>query len=128
MARRVATAASCDTGCAGRFAVRRTADVSRNDGAQGRQDRGARRPQAGEHVMLFPGLSLTIEAIGAVLLAVVIFYAVRLNRLLATLKADKAELESLVATFNQSTSRAEANVARRSEEHTSELQSLMRIS
>src|SRR3546814_16812777 len=62
--------------------------------------------------MLFPGLSLTIEAIGAVLLAVVIFYAVRLNRLLATLKADKAELESLVATFNQSTSRAEANVAR----------------
>lgn len=62
--------------------------------------------------MLFPELSLAIEAIGAVLLAVVIFYAVRLNRLLATLKADKAELESLVATFSQSTSRAEANVAR----------------
>ncbi len=61
--------------------------------------------------MLFPELSLLVESIGAVLLVIMIVYAVRLNRRLTALQADKIEFERLIASFNESTSRAEASVA-----------------
>lgn len=57
-------------------------------------------------------LGLVIDVLGAVLLIVVIVYAFRLNRSLSALKANKAELDGLIATFTQSTNRAEASVAR----------------
>lgn len=62
--------------------------------------------------MLSPQLSMFLEVIGAALLAVMIVYAVRLNRRLATLQEDKAEFERLVTTFTNSTNRAETSVAR----------------
>ena len=62
--------------------------------------------------MLFPQLSLFLEVIGATLLAVMIVYAVRLNRRLATLQEDKTEFERLMMSFTDSTSRAESSVAR----------------
>lgn len=62
--------------------------------------------------MLSPQLSMFLEVIGAVLLAVMIVYAVRLNRRLASLQADKAEFERLVTSFTNSTNRAETSVAR----------------
>ncbi len=57
-------------------------------------------------------LGLLIDVLGAVLLVVVIVYAFRLNRSLSALKANKAELDTLIETFTQSTNRAEASVAR----------------
>ncbi len=60
--------------------------------------------------MLFPHLSFVVEVIGACLLLVMILYAVQLNRRLTLLKADKAHLQKLIASFNQSTARAEASV------------------
>ena len=62
--------------------------------------------------MLSPQLSMFLEVLGAILLAVMIVYAIRLNRRLASLQADKAEFERLVTTFTNSTSRAETSVAR----------------
>lgn len=62
--------------------------------------------------MLFPHLTFVIEVIGACLLLVMIIYAVQLNRRLALLKADKAQLQKLIANFNESTIRAEASVAK----------------
>jgi septal ring factor EnvC (AmiA/AmiB activator) len=62
--------------------------------------------------MLFPQLSLFLEVIGATLLAVMIVYAVRLNRRLSSLQDDKAEFERLMLSFTDSTSRAETSVAR----------------
>lgn len=62
--------------------------------------------------MLSPQFSMFLEVIGAVLLAVMIVYAVRLNRRLTSLQDDKAEFERLVTTFTNSTSRAETSVAR----------------
>ena len=62
--------------------------------------------------MLFPQLSLFLEVIGATLLAVMIVYAIRLNRRLSTLQEDKAEFERLLLSFTDSTSRAETSVAR----------------
>ncbi len=57
-------------------------------------------------------IGLLIDVLGAVLLVVVIVYAIRLNRSLSSLKANKAELDTLIQTFTQSTNRAEASVAR----------------
>ncbi len=62
--------------------------------------------------MLFPQLSLFLEVIGATLLAVMIVYAIRLNRRLSTLQEDKAEFERLLLSFTDSTTRAESSVAR----------------
>lgn len=62
--------------------------------------------------MLFPNLSLFLETIGAVLLVVMIVYAVRLNRRLTTLQSDKEEFEQLLSSFTESTDRAEASVTR----------------
>ena len=63
-------------------------------------------------MMLFPHLSFVVEVIGACLLLVMIVYAVQLNRRLALLKADKAHLQKLIASFNDSTARAEAGVVK----------------
>ncbi|MCG8542791.1 MAG: DUF6468 domain-containing protein [Alphaproteobacteria bacterium] len=60
--------------------------------------------------MLFPHLSFVLEVIGACLLLVMIVYAVQLNRRLSRLQADKAHLQKLIVSFNQSTERAEASV------------------
>lgn len=62
--------------------------------------------------MLFPHLSFVLEVVGACLLFVMIVYAVQLNRRLSALRSDKANLEKLIATFNASTERAEASVAK----------------
>ncbi|MBT5108434.1 MAG: hypothetical protein HOM25_07115 [Rhodospirillaceae bacterium] len=62
--------------------------------------------------MIFGNLGLLIDTVVAVLLATVIFYAIRLNRSLSALKANKVELEQLVASFTESTNQAEASVAR----------------
>ena len=62
--------------------------------------------------MLFPHFSFVLDVVGACLLAVVIVYAAILNRRLAALRADKAHLQQLIASFNESTSRAEAGVGR----------------
>ena len=60
--------------------------------------------------MLFPHFSIVLEVIGACLLLVMIVYAVQLNRRLSRLQADKAHLQKLIVSFNQSTERAEASV------------------
>lgn len=57
-------------------------------------------------------LGLWVNVAGTILLVVVIVYAVRLNRSLSALKGNKAELDALIASFNQSTERAEASVVR----------------
>ena len=62
--------------------------------------------------MLFPHLTFVVEVIGACLLLVMIIYAVQLNRRLALLKADKAQLQKLIASFDESTIRAEASVTK----------------
>lgn len=61
---------------------------------------------------MLPHLTLIIEVIAAGLLLAVLVYAIRLNRLLAALKADRGELERLLQTFHQSTARAEQSVAK----------------
>lgn len=62
--------------------------------------------------MIFDQFGLLIDIFGAVLLVAVIFYIVRLNRNLTVLKSGKAELDALIAAFNESTNRAEMSVAR----------------
>ncbi|MEX2617769.1 MAG: DUF6468 domain-containing protein [Alphaproteobacteria bacterium] len=57
-------------------------------------------------------MGLIVDVLGAVLMAAVIFYVIRLNANLKTLKAGKAELEALIAAFTESTNRAEASVLR----------------
>lgn len=57
-------------------------------------------------------MSLIVDILGAVLMAAVIFYVIRLNANLKTLKAGKAELEALIGAFTESTNRAEASVLR----------------
>ena len=74
--------------------------------------------------MLFPQLTFVLEIIGATLLAVMIVYAVRLNRRLSTLQDDKAEFERLLLNFTESTSRAETSVARLKASATDTAQSL----
>lgn len=62
--------------------------------------------------MIFQNFGLLIDTVVAILLATVIVYAIRLNRSLSALKANKVELEQLTASFTESTNRAEASVAR----------------
>jgi chromosome segregation ATPase len=62
--------------------------------------------------MIFDQFGLLIDIFGAALLVAVIFYVVRLNRNLNVLKSGKAELDALIAAFNDSTNRAEMSVAR----------------
>lgn len=57
-------------------------------------------------------MGLVVDVLGAVLMAAVIFYVIRLNANLKTLKAGKAELEALISAFTESTNRAEASVLR----------------
>jgi hypothetical protein len=53
-----------------------------------------------------------LDGLLVVLLTATLFHAVRLERALGFLKRDRAELETLVATFNASTHAAEAGVER----------------
>lgn len=62
--------------------------------------------------MVLGQFGLLIDVLVSVLLIVFIVYAIRLNRSLSSLRANKAELDGLIATFTQSTNRAEASVAR----------------
>jgi len=62
--------------------------------------------------LIFDQFGLLIDVFGAVLLVAVIFYVIRLNRNLNVLKSGKAELDALIAAFNESTNRAEMSVAR----------------
>ncbi|HUA53053.1 MAG TPA: DUF6468 domain-containing protein [Candidatus Sulfotelmatobacter sp.] len=55
-------------------------------------------------------LSLFLDVIVAVLLVATIFYAAMLNRRLAGLRSNKAELEALIHTFGEACARAEAGV------------------
>lgn len=61
---------------------------------------------------MFVQFSFALEVLATVLLAVMIIYAIRLNRTLVALQTDREEFEQLVAHFNDSTARAEASVAR----------------
>lgn len=54
--------------------------------------------------------SLIVDISVAILLVVTIAYAITLNKRLGKLRNDKAELEKLAVTFNQSTSRAEESI------------------
>ncbi|HUN42512.1 MAG TPA: DUF6468 domain-containing protein [Acetobacteraceae bacterium] len=51
-----------------------------------------------------------LEAVLAALLAATLFHAVRLERALGVLKRDRAALEALVASFNDSSRQAEAGI------------------
>jgi len=62
--------------------------------------------------MISPEISLLVDLVGMGLLSAVIVYAVRLNARLGSLKADKKELEALLAGFAQSTQPAENALAR----------------
>lgn len=73
---------------------------------------------------MFPEISLLFEVLVAGMLAVMIYYAWRLNRTLGTLQNDKAELEKLLATFHEATERAETGVARLKESATETARSL----
>jgi hypothetical protein len=53
-----------------------------------------------------------LDGLLVVLLSATLFHAVRLDRALGVLKRDRAELETLVATFNASTHAAGAGVER----------------
>ena len=55
-------------------------------------------------------LALFLDVIVAVLLVATIFYAAMLNRRLAGLRSNKAELEALIHTFGEACARAEAGV------------------
>ena len=57
-------------------------------------------------------MSLMLDIILAVLLAVTIIYAIVLNRRLGALRRDRSELEALAASFTEATSRADASVGR----------------
>lgn len=62
--------------------------------------------------MLLGEMGLVVDILGAILMVAVIFYVIRLNTNLKTLKTNKAELDTLIAAFTASTNRAEASVAR----------------
>ena len=61
---------------------------------------------------MLPEISILFELLVAGMLAVMIYYAWRLNEKLSNLQNDKAELERLLANFGESTERAEASVQR----------------
>lgn len=58
------------------------------------------------------GLSLILDLLLVVLLAVTIGYAVILNRKLSSLRKDRNELQSLATNFGQATLRAEESIGR----------------
>lgn len=58
------------------------------------------------------GMQLVLEVVLLGLLAATLFHAMRLERALGVLKRDRATLESLVGSFNESTRQAEGGVAR----------------
>lgn len=60
----------------------------------------------------YPTISIALDIVLVLLLLAVIFYAVRLNRHMASLKNNRAELEALVKEFTRSTGRAETALAR----------------
>jgi peptidoglycan hydrolase CwlO-like protein len=74
--------------------------------------------------MIFGDFGLLIDVVVAILLVTVIVYAIRLNASLSALKANKAELEQLLANFTKSTNQAEASVARLSSSAKETAQSL----
>ncbi|MBL4721277.1 MAG: hypothetical protein JKY20_09130, partial [Alphaproteobacteria bacterium] len=74
--------------------------------------------------MIVGDFGLLIDGVVSILLVTVIVYAVRLNRNLGTLKANRMELEQLIASFTESTDRAEASVGRLKSTATETAQSL----
>ena len=58
------------------------------------------------------GMEWLLDILLVVLLTATLFHAIRLERALGVLKRDRAELETLVASFNSSTRAAEAGVER----------------
>ena len=58
------------------------------------------------------GMQWLLEAVLVLLLSATLFHAVRLERALGTLRRDRAALETLVASFNDSTRLAEDGVER----------------
>ncbi len=57
-------------------------------------------------------MEIPLEIALIVLLAATLFHALRLERALGVLKRDRAELESLVTTFDTATQQAEQGIAR----------------
>ncbi len=62
--------------------------------------------------MNLPDVSVILDIVIAVLLVVMIYYAVMLNRSLSTLKKSKDELQSLLGGFEESTAKAEMAINR----------------
>ncbi len=58
------------------------------------------------------GMEWMLDILLVVLLTATLFHAIRLERALGVLKRDRAELETLVATFNASTRAAESGIER----------------
>jgi Domain of unknown function (DUF6468) len=56
------------------------------------------------------GMEWILEAVVVALLAATLFHAVRLERALGVLKRDRATLEALVASFNDSSRQAETGI------------------
>jgi len=61
---------------------------------------------------MFPEISILFELLLVGMLAMMIFYAWRLNEKLSDLRNDKFELEKLLTTFATSTERAEDSIVR----------------
>ena len=59
---------------------------------------------------MLPEISILFELLVAGMLAVMIYYAWRLNEKLRNLQNDRAELERLLTTFGELTERAEASI------------------
>jgi hypothetical protein len=58
------------------------------------------------------GMEWMLDTLLVVLLAATLFHAIRLERALGVLKRDRAALEALVASFNDSTHAAESGIER----------------
>ena len=63
-------------------------------------------------MLSFANISGIIEAVFGLLLLAVLYYAIRLNKYISALKKNKAQLQALVDSFNQSTNRAESAIFR----------------
>lgn len=59
--------------------------------------------------MSVSGVSLLFEGVVAVLLGVMIFYAVKLNRRITGLRNQEAELQGMIAQFNAAVTQADAS-------------------
>lgn len=62
--------------------------------------------------MSLAAITLAFEAVVALLLGLTIFYATRLNSRLVQLRQREAEMQNLIATFDQATLRAEDSIGR----------------